>query len=121
MSYPNNERVLVFGGREFTKKKVLYNVLDVVEPKHIISGGADGADTLAEQYAKDYCLPRTIYPAQWSKYGKAAGSIRNKQMLDDGKPTHAVGFAGDKGTINMLRQARKAGIPITRYIDVNGK
>ena len=118
-NYPN-DRVLVCGGTKFNKKHVLYRVLDVIDPKHIISGAADGADTLAEQYAIYHRIPRSIYPAQWNTYGKAAGPIRNKQMLDDGKPTMVVGFGGDKGTKDMLKRSKKAGLPVMRYIDVKG-
>ena len=94
--YPN-ERVLVCGGRDFHKIKIAYNILDVVEPKHIISGGAAGADSLAEKYAKENYIPITIYPANWPKYGKGAGPIRNKQMLEEGKPTMVVALSGGKG------------------------
>jgi hypothetical protein len=52
------------------------------------------------------------YPADWDKYGKAAGPIRNKQMLDEGNPEKVIAFRfkNSRGTQNMINQAEKAGI-----------
>ncbi len=55
-------------------------------------------------------------PAEWSKYGRRAGPIRNKQMLDVGKPHLVVAFPGGAGTANMVKQAKAAGVPI-----INGR
>jgi hypothetical protein len=66
-------------------------------------------------------LPATVhfvrhFPADWDKYGKAAGPIRNKQMLDEGKPQAVIAFSYDlarsRGTANMVAQARDAGLPV---------
>jgi hypothetical protein len=57
-------------------------------------------------------VPVVRYPADWARHGNAAGLVRNQQMLDDGKPDLAVAFPGGKGTADMVRRARKAGIPI---------
>ncbi len=55
------------------------------------------------------------YPAKWNLYGKGAGHIRNKEMIDKGKPDKVVAFHSDisksKGTRNMINQAKKLGIP----------
>lgn len=81
---------------------------------HIITGGCRGADTFAAQWARDNNVPYDVYPADWRKYGRAAGPIRNKQMLTVGKPDLVVAFHPDlsnsKGTLNMVRQAYKAGV-----------
>ena len=53
------------------------------------------------------------FPADWKTHGKAAGPIRNKQMLDEGKPDVVVAFPGGKGTANMVKLAREAGVPVT--------
>jgi len=82
----------------------------------VIEGEATGADTLARETAKLLDLPFEPYPAQWEKYGRAAGPIRNSQMLLEGKPNAVVAFhtnlAQSKGTANMVNQARKAGLPV---------
>jgi hypothetical protein len=78
----------------------------------IIYGGAYGADRLAREWAEEHCLGSECYPADWTKYGRAAGPIRNKQMLVEGKPDLVVAFPGGPGTADMVRQARAAGIRV---------
>ena len=72
----------------------------------IISGGASGADALGERYAKENRLRLEIYPADWKKYGKAAGPKRNKIMaaLSD----YIICFWDEKspGTKSMITLAR---------------
>lgn len=56
------------------------------------------------------------YPADWKRYGRAAGPIRNRQMLEEGKPDLIIAFhsnlAESRGTANMVKIARKAGIEV---------
>ena len=103
-------RILVCGGRDFTDRAQLYRTLDFYNPSWIISGAARGADTLAADYAKVRKLPLEEYPAEWDKHGKSAGFIRNKEMLDLGKPDKIIAFAGGAGTANMIKQSKKAGV-----------
>lgn len=108
------DKVLVCGGRDFTDKSLLYNVLDKVQPKYIIHGGARGADYLGGCYARDKGIPYQVYPANWDRDRKAAGPIRNQRMLDDGKPTMVVAFPGGHGTAHMVSIALKAGVPVLK-------
>lgn len=78
----------------------------------IIEGGARGADRLARNYAKVMDIPCETYDAEWDKYGRGAGPIRNKRMLIEGKPDLVVAFPGGGGTANMIEQSRKAGIRV---------
>lgn len=111
-------RILVCGSRHFYDWRLLENILyelNKEEPiKCIIHGGAAGTDSLAGQYAKYQYHEVEVYPADWGKYGKAAGPIRNKQMLDEGKPDLVIAFWDGKspGTRNMIEQATKANIPV---------
>jgi UDP-N-acetylmuramoylalanine-D-glutamate ligase len=57
-------------------------------------------------------IPVETYEADWDTHGKAAGPIRNKRMLDEGKPDLVVAFPGGRGTANMISQARKAGVEV---------
>src|SRR5690606_23679369 len=81
-------------------------------PNVIIHGAASGADTLAELWAEKMALGRHRFPAQWDKYGKAAGPIRNQAMIDKGKPQFVIAFPGGRGTADMIRRAREAGIDV---------
>lgn len=123
-------RILVCGGRDYadylcltkTLEQICWDrkwVSDVVDgnvnwlPKVvIISGVAKGADSLAIDWAVVNWVPFETYPAQWAVYGKKAGSIRNQQMLDEGKPDLVVAFPGGIGTKDMIRRAKKAGVEV---------
>jgi hypothetical protein len=110
-------RILVCGGREFNDSELLWSELDKIVQSvgtlsTIISGMARGADTLAVDYALANSLPIRKYPADWDRHGKAAGFIRNQQMLDEGNPDLVVAFPGGRGTADMVRRARKAGVEV---------
>jgi YspA, cpYpsA-related SLOG family len=80
-------RWLIAGSRSWDAKRAMFATLDhMVEshgkPDEVIHGGAKGADTFAGEWAKARNIPVTVYLADWSQYGKAAGIIRNNKMLD---------------------------------------
>jgi predicted polyphosphate/ATP-dependent NAD kinase len=76
-----------------------------------ISGNARGADQLGEQWAKNHGFPVEVYPADWETHGRAAGVIRNQQMLETGVDL-LIAFPGGRGTADMVRRARKAGVEV---------
>jgi len=78
----------------------------------IIAGGARGADTMAKHLAHAWNVPFRMFKADWNKHGKAAGPLRNQRMLDEGKPDLVVAFPGGRGTADMVRRARAAGIEV---------
>ena len=105
------------GGREFDDWGLMCSTLDEIlfsesRPLTIIEGGAKGADFLGRVWAKLRSCPYKEYPADWKTHGGAAGPIRNKQMLEEGKPDLVVAFAGGSGTRDMIRQAEKAGVKV---------
>lgn len=109
-------KVLVCGGRDFDNFDYLCGVLDTLHKDtpitELIHGQARGADNQAAAWAARKDIPRRAFPADWTKHGKAAGPIRNKQMLADGKPDLVVAFRGGRGTANMIKQAEAAGVPV---------
>lgn len=111
-------RVLVCGGREYDDWRTICWALDQYArnkpPATIIQGGAKGADFLAKVWAKYMAVDCEEYPADWKKHGKAAGGIRNQQMLDEGKPDIVVAFPGGAGTADMIRRAKQAGVEVTQ-------
>lgn len=88
MSATSGIRLLVCGGRDFRDRWAIYNRLDMIRADRgiscIISGAASGADHIAANWAKDRGVDLREFPADWSKFGKAAGPMRNRQMLNDG-------------------------------------
>jgi YspA, cpYpsA-related SLOG family len=109
-----SRRVLVCGGRDFADQAFLDDYLNaiVADISHVIVGGAPGADTLAERWARAHCIPFTVYMADWLFHGKAAGPLRNRRMLVEGKPDLVIAFAGGRGTANCLKQAQELGIEV---------
>ena len=106
-------RVLARGGREFANRQMLSEALNRLHQERditlIISGGARGADTMAEWWAKAEGVPCDVYQADWVGLGRKAGPIRNQHMLDVGKPDLVVAFPGGRGTADMVRRGREAG------------
>ena len=106
-------RVLVCGGREFANRQMLDETLNRLHLDRgvtlIISGGARGADTMAEWWARAEIVPCDVYQADWTGLGRKAGPIRNQRMLDEAKPDLVVAFPGGKGTADMVRRGRQAG------------
>jgi len=122
-------KILVCGGREFDDFNLLDKTLDeylwdVNEGWPIwITGGAKGADFLTRVWVKMRFTPSKWkdfyreYKADWKAHGKVAGFIRNQQMLDEEKPNLVIAFPGGKGTANMVKLAREAGVKV---VEVEG-
>jgi hypothetical protein len=109
-------KVLVCGGRDFNDALTLGSWLGGIHKKQgidlLIEGGARGADFMAREFAKWMGIPVRTFEADRQKHGRAAGPIRNQQMLDEGKPDLVVAFPGGNGTADMVRRARLAGVEI---------
>lgn len=109
-------KVLICGGRDYIDAEYLDNFLDDLHVRYkftqVIHGAQRGADLLADAWAKLRKIDRRPFPADWTKYGNAAGPIRNSQMLKQGKPDLVVAFPGDKGTADMMAKAKKAHVPV---------
>jgi len=109
-------KVLVTGGRDFDDQNLVdttLNRLHSESPIHcLIHGGAKGADQAAGDWARVNNVHKIECPSDWRRYGRAAGPIRNKSMLDNHRPDLLVAFPGGKGTAHMIGLARKARIKI---------
>lgn len=127
-------RVLVCGGRDYGRKwngkewfkdeehiDRLYKVLDAALASArmasktfvLIHGDARGADRLSHEWAQDRQIRDIrVYEADWETHGKSAGPVRNKKMLTEGNPHVIIAFEGGRGTADMIRQGKKAGVPV---------
>lgn len=112
-------RVLVCGGRDYDDQAAVDRVLSKLTPppKLLIHGGATGADALAASWAADRGIEVVVCPADWVRHGRAAGPVRNQAMLDDLCPDLVVAFPGGRGTADMVRRARAAGVPVLEVDD----
>lgn len=116
-------RVIVCGDRNWGSfDDITISVRELVRlPKGtvVIHGDYWGADRLCGAIAKGLGFEVITFPANWKKHGSGAGPIRNRQMLEEGKPDKVIAFHPDlsqsKGTKHMVEIARAAGIPVEVY------
>jgi len=100
-------KILIVGGRDFNNYDLFLNILEYY--KHditsIISGGASGADSLAEKFATYYGIDITVIKPDWN-IGKSAGIIRNSKMIDM-NPDMVIAFwdGKSKGTKDTIKKA----------------
>lgn len=115
-------RVVVCGGRDFDNAAFLFLEMDKLHRerpiRELMQGGNKGARGKrgADQLARDWALTkpeivRWTCRAEWTKYGDAAGPIRNGRMVL-WRPDVVVSFPGGTGTANMVMQARAANIEV---------
>lgn len=103
-------KLAVIGGRDFDNWDLLHSkLLDYMDRYSlvIVSGGANGADSLAEKFADMYGIPKDIYHADWEQFGKSAGFIRNKQIIDAADFVLAFWDGVSKGTQHSIGLAKK--------------
>lgn len=109
-------RVLVCGGRDWTDTGAVYRALDKLRRTEqidaIIEGNARGIDRIAGYWARRNRIDNLKFRADWNTHGKAAGAIRNQKMLDEGRPDLVVVFPGGRGTADMVRRAKAAGVSV---------
>lgn len=109
-------RVLVCGGRAYTDRDRVFAVLDkyhaAVGIDVIIEGGARGADQLAAIWSGEHGAELERFEADWENQGSFAGPRRNTRMLNEGKPDLVIAFPGGRGTADMVKKARKAGVEV---------
>ena len=111
--------VLVSGSREYTNGEMIDSYLSTIDEEFmIIEGGARGADRLCREWAIANDVLYTTVEADWKKYNKAAGHIRNQAMLDmamslsDNTVLIAFPLKESKGTYNMIGICQNAGMEV---------
>ena len=97
--------IIVTGGRDYDDWAMLQDVLSAFDAKLIVQGGAQGADRMARKYAEDNKIVSVTVEANWNKHGRAAGPIRNREMLMEYPEAIVVAFPGGAGTANCVKQA----------------
>jgi hypothetical protein len=107
-------KVIICGGRNFTDYQYLNAYVKMVPPwieiTEVVSGHADGADTLGEQWATKNNIPLKIFPADWERLGRRAGPIRNIEMSKYAEGCIAFWNGTSTGTKHMIDTAIKAGL-----------
>lgn len=109
------KRIIVTGGRRYHDTATIRRVLKEYHqtpPPTLVHGGAPGADSEAA-YVAGYLLDWRVeeHSADWQRHGRAAGPIRNQQMVNSGADL-VIAFPGGRGTADLIRRARAAGIQV---------
>lgn len=124
-----NIKIIIAGGRDFKNLDAVKVEVDSILKSYlgdnidkskieIVSGGARGADKLVEIVAKELSIPNKVFNANWNKYGKSAGPIRNKQMANYVASSDYKGIllcfwdGQSKGTKNMIQTAKNIGFEV---------
>lgn len=116
-------KVLICGSRNITDPALVSQAVSHsgITPTHIISGGAKGIDRLAAYaYAVSRGIGFTEYPADWERYGKRAGFIRNYAMVGAADAVIAVWDGESPGTKHSVEFARSCGKQVFVYLDKSG-
>lgn len=112
-------RVVVTGGRRYSNRAVVFGALDSLLKEHgaleVATGGATGADWLAEQWCFENGITPMVFRVtddEWKRLKNRAGPIRNKRMLKTFRPELVLAFPGGAGTKNCCDTAAKMGISV---------
>ena len=125
MAGAKEHRVIIAGSREMADyevaKKAISEAFSEIgggAPVRIVSGHCRGADILGERYARERGIELAVFPAEWNRYGRRAGYIRNCEMADfaaeDGCRGDLIAFWDGRsaGTLDMIRRARAKDLPV---------
>lgn len=102
------QRLAIVGSRDFPYLWMVGRYLDEKRPAEVVSGGAKGVDTAAERWANKNGVPFKKFPADWNKYGKGAGFVRNQQIVDYANCVVAFQYNKSNGTADTITKALKA-------------
>ena len=127
-------KIAVVGSRDFIKESAVEAFIDQIlmmeyknfpcNPYHdltnkdiiIVSGGARGIDKYAETFANRNAIKTKIFEANWNRYGKGAGFIRNQLIIDEAHKVIAFWDGKSKGTKHSIDLAIKGNKPIDIYV-----
>ena len=106
-------KVIIVGNRSITDYEAVVSAIKRSGFKitEVVSGCAQGVDTLGLKYAAMNHIRVMKFPANWSKYGRLAGFVRNAQMADYGEALIAIYVGNSRGTLNMIKQAQDRKLP----------
>jgi hypothetical protein len=101
-------KVAVIGSRDFNDYEEVKQTLSTINITLLVSGGAKGADTLGERYAKEHNIETKIFLPDWEKYGKKAGFLRNTDIINEAELIIAFWDGQSKGTKDSIDKAFKS-------------
>ena len=115
-------KIIIAGGRNLTDYEIVKSaVREAAASKkwnicEIVSGHASGVDLLGEKYASETGIATRTFPADWKRFGRGAGPVRNRQMADYADGLIAIWDGKSKGTKNMIETMKINGKPCHVFI-----
>jgi hypothetical protein len=102
-------KLAIIGSRTFNNYELLYDHLEehLNTTTMVVSGAARGADSMGERWAKENDIETLIFPAEWDKYGKRAGYIRNEDIIKNCDFCVAFWDGASKGTLHSVLLCKK--------------
>lgn len=115
-------KIIIAGGRDFNNYYILEEVLNSFKGlvDEVVSGDARGADEIGARWATYNNIPVKHFPAEWDKYGKSAGFIRNAEMAEYADAAICFWDGKSKGTAHMIKTMKMKNKPCYVF-DYNGK
>lgn len=118
------KKVIIAGGRDLPNNPQqeeevtdwINAALDKFPPDTVLCGDAPGIDTLGARLASAKSIPVAHFPADWNKLGKAAGPIRNKQMVDIADELWVIWDGQSPGSKNVIDLALQKGIRVLELV-----
>ena len=119
-----SERIAIVGSRFWPNERAVRNyIMALPEGTTVVSGAAKGVDSMAAKWARYYELAVVEHPvtdAEWAKFGRRAGPLRNARIVADCDRVVAFWDGASPGTRSTIELARKAGKPV-RIVDLEGR
>lgn len=105
-------KTIIAGSRDRSLSSVDKELLATLGITEVVCGGARGIDTDGRLWAEEQGIPVKMFPADWNKYGKSAGCIRNEEMAVYADMLVAFWDGESRGTKHMIRVAGEAGLKV---------
>ncbi len=107
-------KVIIAGSRKLTRYALVAEAVEAsgFDVTEVVSGAAKGVDQLGEEWAKNNNVPVKKFPADWRKYSRAAGIVRNKEMAKYAEALIAIWDGASTGTWRMIDYATVLGLKV---------
>ena len=121
MRTSDSNRIIIAGSREITDYTVLQYAIAQTDFSigEVVCGTARGVDTLGELWAIQHSIPVHKFPADWGRFGRAAGMYRNAEMASYADGAIILWDGESRGTLDMIDKMRRLGKPVEVYIAPN--